>query len=87
MVQNRLGFKWSIFRMGFEIWTKGHHFVKNHLKFGQKCEDFEWSGFQKVGTINVNVNVILKVDVTSSSCNSSIAMAIAKARPFDNRTI
>ena len=43
--------------MGFEIWTKGHHFVKNHLKFGQKCEDFEWSGFQKVGTINVNVNV------------------------------
>ena len=45
--------------MGFEIWTKGHHFVKNHLKFGQKCEDFEWSGFQKVGTIKVNVNVYI----------------------------
>ena len=30
------------------------------MKFGQKCEDFEWSGFQKVGTINVNVNVIFQ---------------------------
>ena len=28
----------------FEIWTNGCHFVKNHLKYGQKCLDFEWCG-------------------------------------------
>ena len=26
-------------------------FIKNHLKSGQKRPDFEWSGFQLVGTI------------------------------------
>ena len=26
------------------------YFVKNHLKLGQKCPDFKWSGFQMVGT-------------------------------------
>ena len=50
----------------FEIQTNGRHFVKNHLKSGQKHPDFEWSGFLMVGTI---------------------AIAIAKARPFENRTI
>ena len=35
----------------FLIRTKGRHFVKNQLKSEQKCPDFEWSGFQMVGTI------------------------------------
>ena len=30
--------------------SNGHHFFKKHLKSGQKCLDFEWSGFQRVGT-------------------------------------
>ena len=34
----------------FEIRTSGCHFVKNHLKSGQKCPDFKWSGFLMVGT-------------------------------------
>ena len=37
----------------FEIWTNGCHFVKKHLKCGQKCLDFEWSSFQMVGTIAI----------------------------------
>ena len=36
-----------------------HHFVRNQLKSRQKCLDFEWSGFQIVGTI---VIAIAKVD-------------------------
>ena len=39
--------------MGFEIQTNGRHLVKNHLKSGQKCPDFEWSGFHMVGTIAI----------------------------------
>ena len=35
----------------FEIRTIGRHFVKNHLKSGQKRPDFVWSGFRTVGTI------------------------------------
>ena len=35
----------------FKIQTNGCHYAKNHLKSGQKCLDFEWSGFQMVGTI------------------------------------
>ena len=31
-------------RLFYEIRTNGWHFVKNHLKSGQKCPDFEWSG-------------------------------------------
>ena len=42
--------------------VKIHHLFKNHLKSGQKCLDFKWSGFQMVETI---------------------ALAIAKARPFE----
>ena len=37
----------------FELRTNGHHFVKHHLKSGQKCPDFEWSSFQMVGTIAI----------------------------------
>ena len=33
--------------------TNGCHFVKNHLKSGPKCLDFEWSGFQMVWTIAI----------------------------------
>ena len=35
----------------FEIRTNSRHFVKNHLKSGYKPLDFEWLGFQMVGTI------------------------------------
>ena len=37
----------------FEIWTNGCHFFKKHLKFREKRLDFEWSGFQMVGTIAI----------------------------------
>ena len=30
----------------FEMWTNGGHFVKNHLKSGQKHPDFGQCGFQ-----------------------------------------
>ena len=33
--------------------SNGRHFVKKHLKFGQKRPDFEWLGFQMVGTIAI----------------------------------
>ena len=46
---------WNPEAQPFEIRTNGRHFVKNHLKSGQKRPDFEW--------------------------------LIAKARPFENRTI
>ena len=32
----------------FKIRTNGHHFVKSHLKLGQKHLDFEWSGSRMV---------------------------------------
>ena len=34
-----------------EIGRNGHHFVKNQLKSRKNHPDFEWSGFQMVGTI------------------------------------
>ena len=46
---------WNQEAQPFEIRTNGRHFVKNHLKSGQKRSDFEW--------------------------------LIAKARPFETRTI
>ena len=42
---------WNLEAQPFEIQTNGRHFIKNHLKSGQKSPDFEWSGFQMVGTI------------------------------------
>ena len=33
---------WNPEAQAFEIRTNGRHFVKNHLKSGQKCPDFEW---------------------------------------------
>ena len=35
--------------------TKGHHFVKNHLKSRPKRPDLEWSGFQMVRTIAIAI--------------------------------
>ena len=29
--------------------------AENHLESGQKCPDFEWSGFQMVGTIAIAI--------------------------------
>ena len=57
---------WNLESHSFEVRTNGRHFDKNHLKFRQKRPDFEWSGFQMVGTI---------------------AIAIGKARLFENWTI
>ena len=50
---NGLDFKWDLkfWKQPLEIRTNGRHFVKKHLKCGQKCPDFERSGFQMVGTI------------------------------------
>ena len=31
------------------------HFVKNHWKSGQKCQDFKWFSFQMVGTIAIAI--------------------------------
>ena len=42
----------------FEIWTNGIHFVKNHLKSGQKHLNFEWSGFQMVETIATSIAIV-----------------------------
>ena len=39
----------------FEIHTNGCHFVKNHLKFGQKRPDCDWSGFLIVATIAITI--------------------------------
>ena len=44
---------WDMEAQPFEIWTKGHRFVINHLKSWQKCPDFEWSGYQMVGIIAI----------------------------------
>ena len=49
-ISNRI---WKPEAQLFEIQTNGRHFVKNHLKSGQKRQDFEWSGFQMVGTIAI----------------------------------
>ena len=57
---------WNLEAQPFEICTYGRHFVKNHLKSGQKHLDFEWSSLWMVDTI---------------------AIAIAKAPPYETRTI
>ena len=44
MVEKRLGFKWSRYRMVSKIRKP------NRLKSGQKCPDFEFTRFQMVGT-------------------------------------
>ena len=49
--------------MGSETWQPNHlkseqmggHFVKNHLKSGNKCPDFDWASFQMVGTITIAI--------------------------------
>ena len=66
-VAKGLDFEWDLKSRSTtpEIRTIGCHFVKNHLKSGQKCPDSECSSFRMVG----------------------IAIAIAKAQPFENRTI
>ena len=47
---------WNLEAQPFEIQTNGLHFVRQkHLKFGQKCPDLEWSGFQMVGTIAISI--------------------------------
>ena len=49
-------FKWDLKSgspQSFENWTNGCHFVQNHFNSGQKCLDFERSGFQMVGTIDI----------------------------------
>ena len=57
MVKKRSVCKWSRFWMGSKIQKPNHcnpgkwlNFFKNHLKSGQKCWDFERSGFRMVGT-------------------------------------
>ena len=40
----------------FEIRTNGCHFVKNNLKNGQKCPDFEWPGFLMVATLAIDMH-------------------------------
>ena len=42
-----------------EIHTNGHHFVKNHLKSGQNCPDFEWTSFQMVETLAMVIYLTL----------------------------
>ena len=46
MVKN-LNWIWNSEAQPSEIWTNGHHFVKNHLKSGQKGLDFEWLGLMQ----------------------------------------
>ena len=43
----------------FEIQTNGCHFVKKHLKSGQKCPDFDWSGFQMVGSLGLHIAIAI----------------------------
>ena len=47
---------WNPEAQPFEIQTNGCHFVKKHFKCGQKGPDFEWSGFQMVGTVAMATN-------------------------------
>ena len=44
---------WNLEAQTFEIQTNDRHFVKNHLKSGQKCLDFKWSSFWMVGSIAI----------------------------------
>ena len=61
MAQKRLGCKWSGFWKEYEIQMPNHWksrqnsiiLSENFLKSRQKCPDFEWSGFQLVGTIAI----------------------------------
>ena len=52
---NGLDFGWDLEAQPFEIRTNGWHFVKNHLKSGQKRPGSEWSGFQMVLTIAIAI--------------------------------
>ena len=36
---------WNLEAQPYEIISTWHHFVKNHLKFGQKYPDYDWSRF------------------------------------------
>ena len=47
---------WNLVSQPFEIQTNGHHFVRNHLKSGQKHSDFEWSGFWMVETLAIDIS-------------------------------
>ena len=47
----------------YEFWKK-MTIVKNHLKYGQKCSDFEWSSFQMVGTNLIGTIAIAKANPT-----------------------
>ena len=44
---------WNPESQPVEFQTNGRHYIKNHLKSGQKCPDFDLSGFQMVGTIAI----------------------------------
>ena len=45
---------WNLDAQPFGIQTNGCHFVKYHLKSGQKCPDFKWSSIQMVRTIAIS---------------------------------
>ena len=52
-VANGPDFEWDL-KIGiqpFEMQTNSRHFLKNHLKFGQKHPDCVWSSYQMFGTI------------------------------------
>ena len=55
LVANGLDFEWDLEAQPFKIKTNDHHFVQNHLKSGQKCPDFERSGFRMVETIAIAI--------------------------------
>ena len=46
---------WNLEAQPFEIRINGCHFIKNHLKSGQNCTDFEWFGFWMVGTRAIDI--------------------------------
>ena len=60
------------------IWNleNGRHFVKHHLKSGQKCLDFEWSSFWMVGTRAMSVaktqTFEIQTFIRSSNVNRSL---------------
>ena len=58
-----------------EVWTNGCQFVKNHLKSGQKCTNFEWSGFRKVGTIAI---IKLPFECRASEYRTSKSVLLCK---------
>ena len=47
---------WNPEAQPFKIQTNGCHLVKNHLKSGQKSQNFKWSSFQMVGTIAIAIS-------------------------------